>query len=116
MPVHAFLQRTARQNVRRTVAPSQTSLLMASTSLSLISCIPAGTADGSHTEVAMFDVALMAEASPAVDVASPSFVSLTSSTALSLVLSATVPLGNDTAVEIIKALSCGAPGSAGAHG
>ena len=86
-----------------------TSLHMASTSLSLISCIPAGTADGSHTEVAMFDVALMAEASPAVDVASPSFVSLTSSTALSLVLSATVPLGNDTAVEIIKALSCGAP-------
>ena len=58
----------------------------------------------------MLDVALTAEASPAVDVASPSSVAPgSSSTALSLVLSAAVPLDNDTAVEVIKALSCGAP-------
>jgi hypothetical protein len=65
-------------------------------------------ADESHT--AMLDVALMAEASPAVDVASLSSVAPgSSSTALSLVLSAAVPLDNDTAVQVIKALSCGAP-------
>ena len=65
-------------------------------------------ADESHT--AMLDVALMAEASPAVDVASLSSVAPgSSSTALSLVLSAAVPLDTDTAVQVIKALSCGAP-------
>jgi hypothetical protein len=67
-------------------------------------------ADESHTEVAMLDVALTAEALPAVDVASLSSVAQgSSSTALSLVLSAAVPLDNDTAVQVIKALSCGAP-------
>jgi len=67
-------------------------------------------ADESHTEVAMIDVALTAEALPAVDVASLSSVAPgSSSTALSLVLSAAVPLDNDTAVQVIKALSCGAP-------
>ena len=80
-------------------------------SLPLIRCFPAGTpTDESYSEVAMLDVALTAEASPAVDVASPSSVAPgSSSTALSLVLSAAVPLDNDTAVEVIKALSCGAP-------
>ena len=77
-------------------------------SLPLVRCFPAGMADESHT--AMLDVALMAEASPAVDVASLSSVAPgSSSTALSLVLSAAVPLDNDTAVQVIKALSCGAP-------